>query len=59
MNFVKVRYRRMGTKADGRPTFDIQGIVKNTTIGIPPGSAYALRDALCAALEDYEQEINP
>jgi len=58
-SFVKVRYRRMGTKADNPPIIDIQGIVEGTTIGIPPGSAYALIDALSAALEDYEMEVIP
>jgi hypothetical protein len=56
-NFIKARYRRMGSKADGPPCIDIQGLVKSTTLGITPGTAYALRDALSAALEDYEIEI--
>jgi len=55
-HFMKARYRRMGSKRDGRPIIDIDGIVENTTTGISPGSAYALRDALSAALEDYEGE---
>ena len=46
----------MGTKVDGRPIIDLDGIVERTTIGISPGSAYALRDALSAALEDYEND---
>jgi len=54
--FMKARYRRMGTKPDGCPVIDIQGVVQGTTIGICPGSAYALRDALSAALEDYEND---
>jgi len=54
--FIKVRYRRSGTKADGPPTLEIQGLVQNTTLAIPPSTAYALRDALSAALDDYEME---
>ncbi len=53
----------MGTKVDGRPIIDLDGIVEGITIGISPGSAYALRDALredhdalSAALEDYEND---
>ena len=53
---MKARFRRMGTKAVGRPIIDLDGIVERTTIGISPGSAYALRDALSAALEDYEND---
>ncbi len=57
---MKARYRRMGTKVDGRPIIDLDGIVEGITIGISPGSAYALRDALrdalSAALEDYEND---
>ena len=53
---MKARFRRIGTKAIGRPIIDIDGIVEGTTIGISPGSAYALRDALSAALEDYEND---
>jgi len=56
-HFMKARYRRLGTKSDGPPNIDIQGLVKDTTLGISPGTAYALRDALSAALEDYEIEI--
>jgi hypothetical protein len=56
--FMKARYRRMGTKPDGPPIIDIEGAVRDTVIGISPGSAYALRDALSAALEDYESDIN-
>lgn len=56
MNFIKVRYRRMGSKGDGAPVIEIHGLVRDTINGISPGTAYALRDALSAALEDYEQE---
>ena len=55
--FMKARFRRIGTKPDGRPLIDVSGVVFGTTIGLSPGSAYALRDALSAALEDYEQAI--
>jgi len=56
MSFIKARYRRMGSKADGPPIIDIDGLQRGTTIGLCPGSAYALRDALSAALDDYERE---
>jgi hypothetical protein len=56
MNFIKVRYRRIGTKPDGLPVIDIDGLQQGTVIGISPGTAYALRDALSAALDDYEKE---
>ena len=39
-----------------RPIIDLEGIVEGATIGISPGSAYTLRDALSAALEDYEND---
>jgi len=55
--FIKVRYRRTEIKPDGMPIIELQGVVQNTTIGMYPGSAYALRDALSAALEDYENDI--
>ena len=55
--YMKARYRRMGSKADGPPIIDIDGIKDGTTIGISPGSAYALRDALSAALDEYEAEV--
>jgi hypothetical protein len=55
-DFVKVRYRRMGSKSDGPTVMDIDGVVSGTTIGLCPGSAYALRDALSAALDDYERD---
>ena len=55
IGFIKVRYRRVGT-IEPSPYIDIDGLVNNTTIGISPGSAYALRDALSAALDDYEKE---
>jgi hypothetical protein len=54
--FMKARYRRVGSKAEGQPIIDIQGVVNSTTIGLCPGSAYALRDALSAALDDYEND---
>ena len=57
MNFIKVRCRRMGTKPDNPFTIDISGLKEGTTLGISPGTAYALRDALGAALDDYEQEV--
>ena len=57
MNFIKARYRRMGTKPDGRPIIEVDGIQQNTTVGISPGTAYALRDALSAALDDYEKDV--
>lgn len=56
MTFIKARYRRMGTKPDNPPVIDIEGLQRDTTIGISPGTAYALRDALSAALDDYEKE---
>jgi hypothetical protein len=55
--FIKVRYRCTETKPDGVSIIELQGVVQNTTIGMCPGSAYALRDALSAALEDYENDI--
>ena len=55
-NFMKARYRCMGSKADGPPVIEIQGLVRDTINGISVGSAYALRDALSAALEDYEND---
>ncbi|MDD3961303.1 MAG: hypothetical protein PHT77_05525 [Bacteroidales bacterium] len=58
MNFIKARYRRMGSKADGPPVIDIDGIEEGTTFSIHPGTAYALRDALSAALDDYERDNN-
>jgi hypothetical protein len=58
-NFMKVRYRRMGSKADGPPVIEISGLVRDTNNGISVGSAYALRDALSAALEDYEYDNRP
>ena len=56
-NFIKVRYRRTGSNADGDPVLDVDGFVEKCTYTISPGTAYALRDALSAALDDYEQEI--
>jgi hypothetical protein len=56
MTFIKARYRRSGSKADRSPVIDIEGLERGTTIGIPPSTAYALRDALSAALDDYENE---
>ena len=56
-NFIKVRYRRMGSNADGPPVLDIDGFKEGCTYAISPGTAYALRDALSAALDDYEEEI--
>ena len=56
ISFIKVRFRHIGTKPDGRPIIDISGLQGGTTIGITPGAAYALRDALSAALDDYECE---
>jgi hypothetical protein len=47
----------MGSKADGRPVIDINGISQGTTHGMSPGDAYALRDALSAALEDWENDL--
>lgn len=55
-DFIKVRYRHFGTDPNGPPTFDIQGLHQGMTISIDPGTAYALRDALSAALDDYEIE---
>ena len=55
-NFIKARFRRMGTDGEFGPVIDLNGIVERTTIGISPGSAYTLRDALSAALEDYEYD---
>jgi short subunit dehydrogenase-like uncharacterized protein len=46
----------MGTDGEFGPVIDLNGIVERTTIGISPGSAYTLRDALSAALEDYEND---
>jgi hypothetical protein len=57
MNFIKARYRRMGTKPDNPPLIDIEGLERGTTIGISRGTAYALRDALSAALDDYEKDV--
>jgi hypothetical protein len=57
-NFIKVRYRKIGT-IEPRPIIDIVGLVRDTTVGISPGSAYALRDALSAALDDYEKGYIP
>jgi hypothetical protein len=51
MTFIKARYRCMGSK----PTIDINGLYRDTIISITPGTAYALRDALSAALDDYEK----
>jgi hypothetical protein len=45
----------MGSKADGTPVIEIEGLVRDTNHGISIGSAYALRDALSAALDDYEK----
>ena len=56
-NFIKVRYRRMGSNSDGDPVLDVDGFVEKCTYAISPGTAYALRDALSAALDDYEQEM--
>ena len=50
--FMKARYRTIGSSS--RPIIDVHGVVKDTTIGLSPGLAYALRDALSAALDDYE-----
>jgi hypothetical protein len=47
----------MGSNADGRPILDIDGFKEGCTYAISPGTAYALRNALSAALDDYEQEI--
>lgn len=55
---MKARYRRMGSKGDGDPIIEIEGIIKNTTYGTSPGDAYALRDALSAALEDWEKDLD-
>jgi len=38
---------------------EIDGLVRNTTHGISIGSAYALRDALSAAIDDYEKAGAP
>lgn len=38
-------------------TIDVRGVVDNTTIGLPAGQAYALRDALSACLDEYEEYI--
>jgi len=48
----------MGSKAAGDPIIEIDGISRHTTFGISPGDAYALRDALSAALEDWEKELD-
>lgn len=56
-DFIKVRYRRMGSKGDGPHSLFIEGLERGTAIGIAPSTAYALRDALSAALDDYERVI--
>lgn len=48
----------MGSNADGTPVIEIHGLVNDTINGISVGSAYALRDALSAALEDYEIDLD-
>ncbi len=53
--FIKVRFRQAGTA--NRPVIDIEGLVSNTELTVSPSTAYALRDALIAALDDYEMEV--
>jgi ribosomal protein S9 len=36
-------------------SIEVEGLVTKTTVGIPIGQAYALRDALSACLEEYEE----
>ena len=55
--FIKARYRRIG-KIQPRDIVDIDGISPSTTFGISIGSAYALRDALSDAIDDYEKPID-
>ena len=55
---IKARYRRMGSQRDGPPVIDVDGIVPDTTLGLSPGTVYALRDALSAALDDWENDLD-
>ena len=57
IRFMKARYRRVGS-IQPRDIIDIDGVANDTTIGLSIGSAYALRDALSAVIDDYEKAIN-